>query len=171
MANASGSRAGSTRAGSVPRFARVLAPTDLSELANHALRYAYALVRPGGAVYLLHVVEEASLPNPLYAHYTPGRRPSSEERAAQEEKLAEALRALVPQEADRLGIESRVEIAHGGEPAEQILAAAERLGVDAICMGTHGRSGIASAIAGSVAREVAAASRLPIVLVGNPARD
>ena len=159
---------GLREAAPIPRISRVLAPTDFSELGNYALRYAYALLLAGGTVHLMHAVEEASLPNPLYAHYSPGTRPTPEQRAAQEKDLEVALRALVPQEAEQRGIESRVEIVHGGEPAEAIRVAAERLGVDAICMGTHGRSGLSSVMAGSVARKLASASPRPLFLVRPP---
>jgi nucleotide-binding universal stress UspA family protein len=149
----------------------VLAPTDFSELANHAVSYAYALLPGGGTVYLLHAVEEARLPNPLYAHYTPGRRPTAGESAAQRRDLEAALRALVPEEAGARGIETRVEIVEGEEPARAILAAAERLGVDVTCMGTHGRSGLSALVAGCVACEVASHSSHPLFLVRPPKRE
>jgi nucleotide-binding universal stress UspA family protein len=154
----------------LPRIARILAPTDFSEVGNHAIRHAYALLPRGGTVHLLRVVEEASLPNPLYAHYKPGRRPTPEERSAQEKDLEAALRALVPDEAEARGIETRVEIVHGADPAEAIRVAGERLGVDAICMGTHGRSGLSALVAGSVARKVASAASRPLFLV-RPGED
>jgi nucleotide-binding universal stress UspA family protein len=155
----------------LPRIARVLVPTDFSEMGNHALRYAYALLPRGGTVHLLHAVEEESLPNPLYAHYTPGRQPTPGERAAQEKDLEAGLRALVPEEAESRGIETCVEIVHGSDPAEAIRVAAERLGVDAICMGTHGRTGLSSLVAGSVARKVASATSRPLFLVRPPSED
>jgi nucleotide-binding universal stress UspA family protein len=152
----------------LPRISRVLAPTDFSEVANHALRYAYALPTRGGTVHLLHAVEADPLPNPLYAHYTPGRRPTAEERTAQRKDLEAALRALVPEEAEARGIETRVEIVEEEAPARAILAAAERLGVDVTCMGTHGRSGLSALVAGCVACEVASASSRPLLLVRPP---
>jgi nucleotide-binding universal stress UspA family protein len=159
------------RAIRLPKLARVLAPTDFSEVGNHALRYAYALLPRGGTVHLLHAVEEDPLPNPLYAHYTPGRRPTPEERAAQEKDLEVAMRGLVPDEAESRGIDTRVEIVHGSDPAEAIHAAGERLGADAICMGTHGRTGLSSLVAGSVARKVAAVTSRPLFLIRPPSDD
>jgi nucleotide-binding universal stress UspA family protein len=162
--------AGAARRCSLPRIARVLAPTDFSELANHAVGYAYALLPGGGTVYLLHAVEEVRLPNPLYAHYTPGRHPSAAERAAQRRDLEQALHALVPEEAAGRGIETRVEVVEGEDPARAILAAAERLDVDVTCMGTHGRSGVSALVAGCVACEVASGSSRPLFLVRPPKR-
>jgi nucleotide-binding universal stress UspA family protein len=157
-------------AATVPRIASVLAPTDLSELGNAAVRWACALLAAGGRLHLLHVVHETDPPNPLYAHYSPGRRPPAAERAAQERDLAAALRGLLPADAAARGIDARIEIAHARDPAEAICAAAERLGVDAICLATHGRSGLSELVTGSVAREVAACARRPLYLVRLPDR-
>jgi nucleotide-binding universal stress UspA family protein len=157
-------RAGAPR-GRLPRITRVLAPTDFSEAANQAVGFAYALLPGGGTVHLLHAVEEVHLPNPLYAHYTPGRRPTPEERAAQRKDLEAALRALVPEEAALRGIETRVEVVEEDDPAQAILAAAERLDVDLSCLGTHGHSGLSALVAGKVAREVASRSTRPLLLV------
>jgi len=150
---------------SLPRVARVLAPTDLSELGNAAVRYAYAIVAAGGTVHLLHVLEESPVPSPLYAHYSPGRRPTAQERAALERAAEAALAALAPEEAERRGVTTETHVLHGAGPAESIRALAESAGVDVICMGTHGKSGLSRLLGGSVAREVAAASPRPLFLV------
>jgi nucleotide-binding universal stress UspA family protein len=162
-----------TRASATPRLQHVLVPTDLSNVGDAAVPWAYALVGTGGTVHLLHVIEVGSVPNPLYAHYTPGRHPTPEERLAQERDLDARLRALAPSDAADRDIETRVEIVHeqGHDPAEAIRAAAERLGVDAICMGSHGRSGLSELVAGSIAHDVSAHSRCPVFLVRLPARE
>jgi len=155
--------AGDSRA--IPRLTRILAPTDLSELGNSAVRYAYAIAPAGCTVHLLHVVEEGPLPSPLYAHYTPGRRATPEELADLEHGVEQALRALVPEEAERRGIETQTRVVHEGKPGEAIRRTAELLGVDVICLGTHGRSGLSRLLGGSVAREIAAQSPRPLLLV------
>ena len=162
---------GETQRPRVAHLRSVLAPTDFSEDGNHALGYAYALAPEGGTVHLLHVVEEQDLPNPLYAHYTPGRRPSREERAAQQGDLEQALAALVPAEARARGIATKVSIAQDDDPAGAILREAERLGVDAICMGASGRSGLSRTLAGSVASKVASENACPLVLVRRPREE
>ncbi|WP_269744534.1 universal stress protein [Stigmatella aurantiaca] len=50
-----------------------------------------------------------------------------------------------------------------------IAQAAERHGADLICMGTHGRTGLARAVMGSVAQAVMARSDRPVLMVRNPA--
>jgi nucleotide-binding universal stress UspA family protein len=156
--------------GSVARLASLLVPTDLSEIGNQAVDYAYATVSRGGRIRLLHVIEEAELPNPLYAHYTPGRCPTAEERALQTRSLERDLRALVPTGASELGILTEVEIVAADDPAQAIARAADAAGVDAICMATHGRTGLSELVAGSIAGGVAKAYRRTLILV-RPARS
>jgi nucleotide-binding universal stress UspA family protein len=51
---------------------------------------------------------------------------------------------------------------------EQIEQAIERLGVDAICLSSHGRSGVSKVLAGSVAQTVMEGSRHPLVVIRPP---
>ena len=52
--------------------------------------------------------------------------------------------------------------------AEGILQAAARLDADAICMGTHGRSGLMKALLGSQAEAVLRGAKVPVLLVPSP---
>lgn len=149
----------------LPELRRVLVPTDLSELGSAAVPYAYGLVARGGTVHLLHVVEPPRVPNPLYAHYTPARAPSRAERQLQEAELSERLRALVPAAAAERAVATAVELDEGDEVAERVCAAAERLGADAICLGSHGRGGVARTLLGSVAEQVLRRTRRPVLVV------
>jgi nucleotide-binding universal stress UspA family protein len=149
----------------VPELRRVLVPTDLSEASLSAIPYAYAVVANGGALHLLHVIEPITAPNPLYAHYTPGRTPTPEERALQEAELHARLAALAPAEAKARGVRTAVELREGREVAELICEAGERLDVDAICIGSHGKAGLRRALMGSVAEAVLRCTRRPVLLV------
>jgi nucleotide-binding universal stress UspA family protein len=144
----------------LPRFLTVLAPTDLSAVGNAAVPHAYALLRAtGGVVELLHV-HEHGIPNPAYAYEPPGQL-SPAERA----KLERDLWALIPAEADALGITTHVSVVDGGKAGEAILQAAERLAADAISIGSHGRGGVARAVMGSVADDVVRRARRPVLVV------
>jgi nucleotide-binding universal stress UspA family protein len=147
----------------IPELRQVLVTTDFSPLANRAIPFAYALVREGGVVHLCHVAEHA-LPNPLYAYPDDGAVTGK----PLERELRSKLDALVPPEALRRGIQTHAFVADGGRAATAILQAAERLGVDAICLASHGRSGLAEAILGSVAHEVVGASERPVLIVRAP---
>lgn len=52
-----------------------------------------------------------------------------------------------------------------GVPADEILNAAKKDGVDMIAMGTHGRSLIGTAVMGSVAQRVLADSTIPVLMI------
>jgi nucleotide-binding universal stress UspA family protein len=129
----------------VTAFRRVLIPTDFSPLANRAIRVGYGLVAPGGIVHLLHVVT---------------RKPGEDDQNA-----ADRLRALAPKGASAKGIVTDVQVLEEEDAWSGIWHAAGRLGADAICMATHGRSGFAEAVLGSQAREVLHRARQPVILV------
>jgi nucleotide-binding universal stress UspA family protein len=136
----------------IPRLQSVLVPTDFSMLGDAAVPYAYSVVATGGTVHLLHVAEPLAKPA------------TAEQHARREWTLVQRLRALVPEEAEARGIETRVEIVEGARTADAICGAAERLAVDLLCLASHGRSGLVGTLAGSVARQVMLRSRRPLLV-------
>jgi nucleotide-binding universal stress UspA family protein len=139
---------------SMPTLRSVLIPTDLSAPANRAIPVGYGMVVPGGVVHLLHVVTRESAEN-FDAH---GADP------------LQRLRELVPRGAAAKGIQTECEVVSDNEAGTTIARAAERLGIDAICMATRGRSGLTRMILGSQAEQVLQRVRQPVVLVP-PERD
>src|SRR5450432_141765 len=117
-------------------------------------------LRRGGIVGLCHVHEHA-LPNPPYAYDRPDGKLNADGRA----RFEEALRALVPIDAERRGITTHVTVIDGGEAAEAITQAAERLVVDAIVLASHGHGGVMQSILGSVSHAVVRRSRRPVLVV------
>lgn len=130
----------------VPRVRRVLVPSDLSQLSSYSVPFAYTLLGDrAGEVLLLHVVLGAS--------------------QGSDGDLAAQLRSLVPKHGVPNNVTTKTEIVHHADVARAIDEAAERAGADAICMGSHGRSGLERAIVGSVTESVMRHSRLPIFVV------
>jgi nucleotide-binding universal stress UspA family protein len=83
----------------------------------------------------------------------------------QEQKL----KALLPPAAESQGRKVQVAVLTGSDSAAtQIVKAAERLGVDVVCLGTYRRSGLARAVAGSVTRDVMAHTTRPVLVVRPP---
>jgi nucleotide-binding universal stress UspA family protein len=147
----------------LPPLRTVLCPTDFSDLGNAAIPYAYALLRgAGGTVELCHVVD-AHAPNPPLPYAVRASMPV-EERA----QLEARLRALIPAEAERLHITTHVTVIDGGSAAPATVQAARRLGVDAIVLASHGRSGVTRALLASVAEEVLRNSDKPVFVVRPP---
>jgi nucleotide-binding universal stress UspA family protein len=151
---------------SIPVLRSVLVATDFSDLGNAAIPHAYSLVRrPDSRVELLHV-QERHLAAPAYLL---GDRPSM--TPEQHREAGTKLTALIPAEATAMGIISHATVVDGGTAPEQILAAAARLGVDAIVLATHGRGGVSRALMGSVAEAVVRGSDRPVYVVKPSKRD
>jgi universal stress protein A len=134
----------------------ILVPIDFSEASDAALRYAADMAQTFGArLYLLHVPGKTG--ENFEASFPVGRV----ETAAQERLTAllsqEELERLRPAYASRIG-----------KPAEEIVRYADACEVDLIIMGTHGRSGVAHLVMGSVAEQVVRSAECPVLLVRRP---
>lgn len=137
--------ASSRRLTSVSRHDRVLVATDFSDLANRAIGVAYGLVPRGGVVHLAHVTE------------------ASEDTGARSAR--ERLAALVPVDASARGVVTVLEVVDATHVGEALVQLGARRGVDAICLATHGRTGLAHLVLGSVAQHVVREARCPVVLL------
>lgn len=154
--------------GMAPPVRRVLVTTDFSDLANHAIPHAYSLVRGGGTVHLVHVIHPYELPGGEYQQ-GPFDRQFEARHAKHVQACAGKLRALIPAEAEHLGVRTEVEVAEHRDAATGICQTAERFGADVICLGTHGGSGLSKTLLGSVAQKVMAHSRRPLLVIRPPA--
>ncbi|MFP2962797.1 universal stress protein [Myxococcus sp. 1LA] len=133
----------------LPEYREVMVATDFSETGNRAVAHAFALTAPGGTVHLVHATES---------------KPSLEEAAQMREQLS----TLVPKGAKDRHV--RLEVIPGGKDVVATLAqTAERLGVSAIVMGTHGRSGLKRAVLGSVTQSLLLRTDRPVLVVRPPA--
>jgi nucleotide-binding universal stress UspA family protein len=144
----------------LPRTTSILVPTDFSDASREAILPAYGLLRSGGGRVELCTVH---VPSPPTTPESPGGPPlGAAERGAAESRL----RSLIPPEAEAAGITTSVSVFEGHSVPETIVAAAERLGVDVVAIGSHGRSGFKRAVLGSVADEVARHCPRPVLIVG-----
>jgi len=137
---------------------RIVVPTDFSDGADLALRYARELAAAFGAsVDLLHVIEEAAQPA-FYAPIVPSRDRLLEDIREQAEDSMR--RALTEGEGPDVESETHVET---GRPAETIREFAERRGADLLVLGSHGRTGFERVMLGSVAEAVVRRSSIPVL--------
>ena len=142
---------------------KVLFPTDFSEPSEAAWGYVLALAKEFEAeVVLLHVVPE---PPRLAEAYEMGFTPERFIQAATEE--AKRLMAdLMAKAADwKVAITPKV---RQGVEFREIIDAAREAGADMIVMGTHGRTGLAHALIGSVAEKVVRKAPCPVLTVKHP---
>ena len=146
-------------------FTRILVPMDFSPQSDTALEYARILAaRFGASMHLLHIVEDPFVTGPLGSDmYMP---PPSDTITARlkdaQEKLAHHVRASAP-----AGVRATSEVL-SGSVARTIVDYAAENGYHLIVMGTHGRTGIAHLVMGSVAESVLRTAPCPVLTVRHP---
>jgi nucleotide-binding universal stress UspA family protein len=140
-------------------FKRILAPLDGSDTGEAALHHAAEIAQKAGAfIILLHVIPEV--------HTVESRILGKEF-----DKFVKAMHDAGQQYLDKVkarlesrGIDVVTRISRG-DPAETIVDTAIHERADMIAMSSHGRSGIARWVLGSVADKIIHESRLPMWLV------
>lgn len=70
-----------------------------------------------------------------------------------------------------MGITTHLSVIDGAHAADAIVHAAERLGADAIVLGSHGRTAVARALMGSVSQGVVRHARRPVLVVPSARND
>lgn len=119
-------------------WTHVCCPVDFSPESRAALAVAVDLCRRLGAqLTILHVQD--------------GAAPATEQAAWSQEAAAAGVRVSTA--------------TSQGSPETAIAAWADRSGADAIVMGTHGRTGRAHALVGSVAESTVRNARCPVMVV------
>ena len=143
----------------IPEVRSVLIAFDLSETSRTAILPAYGLLLGGGHAELCYVHERGP------ANALDGL-PAKPALTDDERRTIDAqLHAATPYEAAEHGIATHTSVLEGLSAIEAILQAAERLDVDVIALGSHGRSGLTRTLLGSVAEEVARRSTRPVLIV------
>ena len=148
-------------------LSRVLCATDLSEFGNRAVAVAFAAAESGGSVTLVHVVHEPAVPSPLVPHYGEPH-PSADDLAQQAGKASESLTALEEFAARGCSVSFEVRTPRAAQVTEALLAEAERIDADLICLATHSRSGLTKLVLGSAAHDLLVEAGRPVLLVPCP---
>jgi nucleotide-binding universal stress UspA family protein len=145
---------------------RILLAIDFSDASRRAVTVAAHLGRRTHAyVDLLHVWQPPSV-RPHQLVFSP---PSQlEEREAASRERAEAMMADFRELLESHGQSADHELLAVGDPADEILALAERGGYDLVILGTHGRSGTQRFLLGSVAAQVLRRAPCPVITVREP---
>ena len=139
---------------------RILVPTDFSDCALPAVRYAAELADKFAAeLILLHIVPDTVLALPDAVMPTPA--PMADLNALTDAGK-QGLAKLIAEKLEARHPRSEVRI---GSPTAEIVAAAKDLHADLVCIGTHGRGGIARVLLGSVAEHVLRQAPCPVLTV------
>lgn len=140
---------------------RILAPTDLSDASIPAVRYAAEMAEKFQAeLVLLHVVQDLALTLPDAVMPTPVATPDLT-------ALIDSAKVGIANLVTKLGIarlNPKAEV-RVGAPEPEIVSAAEDLKADLLCLGTHGRGGLAHLLLGSVAEKVVRHAPCPVLTV------
>lgn len=157
----------------LPNYNDILVATDLSQGSVHAFKHAVMMARRNQArIHLLHVVPEvdASMRAYISALMVKGSLDQFEMQHEEEARLeiqrrlkqfAEDELANHPEDLERV---VTVEVTHG-HPVFKILETADRLNVDVIVMGAHGKGAIEHAFLGSTTEKVLRKTRRPVFVI------
>lgn len=139
----------------------ILCPTDYSEASRVSLERACELARHFGSnIHLLHVMEAYETPYPYLG--PPFNESVSWEPMIREQAAAALAKWELPKDAEGLNVQRSL---LPGSPAVGIVNFAKENGIDLIVMPTHGRTGLAHVLLGSVAENVIRLSECPVLTV------
>lgn len=140
-------------------FKRILVPTDYSELSLAAMDYALSFSKMFGAqLFLLHTLDTI----PVLALHAVDL--TTETVIYETEKNAKSdLHEFVLSKVGE--IHNLVEVVRKGVAEHEIVQYAKEENIDLIIMATHGRSGLAHVLMGSVAEKVIQHSPVPVLAV------
>lgn len=148
------------------KIEKILAPTDFSENSIYALGYAKYLAKSFGArLYILHVIHELLGVTNFYAPHISVEKIEGDMFKVAEDMMEKLCMENLPELND---YEPAVVI---GLPPQEIIRIAEEKGIDMIVMGTHGRTGLETAIFGNTAEKVVKKASCPVLTVRQPERE
>lgn len=143
---------------------RILFPTDFSEYAEYAWTFALQFAQEFRAeVHLLHVVGR---PPQLTEAYALNFDPEKYTQALTHEAYASLGRLAQAAKEHNVESQSAVRI---GVDFHEIIDYARTCQIDLIVMATHGRTGLAHALVGSVAEKVVRKAPCPVLTIKHPA--
>ncbi len=154
----------------MPTFSKIIAATDFSEDSTLALTFAQELALKFSAEIVLVHVDQPLAPVMM----TPELGPAMDVGAMG--RIAEEQRMLAQKELDKIagklregGLKVKVQL-KVGSPFLEILHTAQIENADLIVLGTHGRTGLAHVLMGSVAERVVQRAPCPVLTIRHPDR-
>ncbi|MDH3998310.1 MAG: universal stress protein, partial [Desulfuromonadales bacterium] len=134
----------------------ILLATDFSEASDDAATHAMTLAQLTGAhLHVLHVISELEEHQRVMV-------PREAFQTLQQEIEIQTIKELERFCAGKADCVSSTSHAVIGKPYRAIVDTAEKIGVDMIVMGTHGRTGVEHVLVGSTAERVVRHSTIPV---------
>lgn len=147
------------------QFKKILVPVDFSGLSEKAFFAAVDLAKElNASLHVVHIVQihSTNIPESGMVHFEELQK---KEEANAKTKLDKYI------ENNGGGLDISTTILHG-DPAAQINKTVKETGADMIIMGTHGRTGMAHLLMGSVAESVLRNSKVPVMCIkGDPGQS
>lgn len=141
---------------------KILATTDLSKLSRIAVRHALEMALAEGAeVIVYHVISEDS----DWLDKNDALNPARALLPKQKQRLVEFIKENFAEFLGKVKIRQIVEV---GVPYKEIVRKAEEERADMIVMSTHGRTGMAQFMLGSVTQKVVAHAACPVLSLRPP---
>ena len=130
---------------------------DFSPCSDAALLEAARLLSPlRGTLHVLHI--HAPVDGPTHLQWGEQTFELANDLRARMERMATVVKEAHP------GCTLKVNVA-SGDPLRTILSEADRLDVDHIVVGTHGKTGLTHLVLGSVAERVVKEAKVPVLVV------
>ncbi|MFW6089501.1 MAG: universal stress protein [Gemmatimonadota bacterium] len=137
----------------------LLVAVDFSVVTERQVAGVERLAAPGRVIHVLHVAE----PDPDFVGFEGGPDAVRDQIAAEFRQEHRQVQALAARLRDA-GFEATGRLVQG-PTVETILEQAEKLGTDAIVVGSHGRSALFDLVVGSVSAGVIRQARVPVLVV------
>jgi nucleotide-binding universal stress UspA family protein len=148
---------------------KILVATDFSDPSAAALAYGRELARSFGATLsVVHVIDDVA----MRAYGVDGGVFVTDphvQRQFEENARAQIEAELSYEDRTRLGAAGVVLMSSA--PSAAIVSYAHESGIDLIVMGTHGRSGVAHLLIGSVSERVVQTAPCPVLTVRHPEHE
>ena len=146
---------------------RILVPTDFSNFAKHALRYACAFAEEfDSELHLLHVLQDIVQVVPDVGAGVPAPEAYFQELHESAERALHGLPGEI-----WTGGKSIVRSTRSGSPFLEIIRYAKDNEIDLIVLGTHGRNALVHLLLGSVAEKVVRKAPCPVLTVRSPEHE
>jgi len=140
---------------------KILCPIDHSDCSKEALKYAVSFaLRNEAELYLLHVIDIRTFDENL---------DSITKQIADESSINNLKKKLLECVPEEIRSDMKIEaIVVPGIPFVEIIRFAKKNEVDMLVLGTHGRTGLAHMMLGSVSEKVVRKAPCPVLTVRSP---
>ncbi|NNG82065.1 universal stress protein [Acinetobacter sp. ANC 5378] len=143
-------------------YQNILVPVDGSDISLSAVKNAAQIAQAfGGQLTLISLVTEDPFSDADFYYPSPIMKEYFVQAYANAEKALKQAQAI----ASENGISANTQIVKGNVSEESIIETTEKLKIDLIVMGSHGRKGFQKFLLGSFAQDVLKGTKLPVLIV------